>query len=353
MMLEKKAPLKLHRVAWFFLLTYLLLLPGGHSIRAEVTKGPLVLKVATAAPRFGDAARGAAQSIKRLEERTSGRVTARVYWGGVAGDDKTVLRKMRIGQIDSAYMGLETMQYFVPQVMVLGAPNTFTTYKQVDAVREELTPQFDKIAYKNGFKILGWGDVGPMRIFSTKPIRKLSDFKALRPWLYEESPLLKEFYRMVGCSGIPVSLVDVYGALHSGLIETVWISPLIAVMFRWHSFIKYVSRPVGLIQGSFVLRRAFWDALDERDRQAFVLLAKEDKTTLQKYVRRYNDAIFQRMLKRGITEVAFDDMPEWLKSGKRLREMMVGRLYDRKILDRMEAIISRFPDDPKTPQGFR
>jgi TRAP-type transport system periplasmic protein len=341
------------RFVWLFLLPYLFLLPGSHPVRAESARGPLILKVATTAPRFGDAARASIQSIRRLEERTEGRVTARVYWSGVAGDDRTVLRKMHIGQIDAAYMGLESMQYFVPQVMVLGAPNTFTTYKQVDEVRKELTPRFDEIAYQNGIKILGWGDMGPMRIFSTKPIRKLSDFKALRPWLYEESPLLKEFYRMIGCSGIPVGLADVYGALRTGLIETVWISPLIAVMFRWHSYFKYVSRPVGLIQGGFVLRRAFWDALNERDKHAFVLMAQEDKTVLQTYVRKYDTSIYQHMLRRGIREVAFEDMSEWLKSGKRLREMMVGRLYERQLLDRMETIIASYPDDPTTPDGFR
>jgi hypothetical protein len=59
------------------------------------------------------------------------------------------------------------------------------------------------------------------------------------------------------------------------------------------------------------------------------------------------------MLKRGVTEIAFEDMPEWLKAGKRLREMMVGRLYNRQTLERVEAIIARFPDDPTTPRGFR
>jgi TRAP-type C4-dicarboxylate transport system substrate-binding protein len=334
------------------LLAILLTFPGARLLSAE-SKEKIVLKVATVLPQYGESASQSKKAIRLLEERTGGRVTARMYWSGVAGDDKTVLRKMRVGQIDATYMGLEVIQYLVPQVMVLAAPNTFTTYPQVDAVREALTPEFNEIAYRQGLKILGWGDVGLMRVFSTKPIHQLGDFRSQRPWLYEDSALLKEFYRVVGCNGVPLGIVDVYGGLRTGLIEAVWASALVAVMLRWHSFLKYVSTPVGLIQGGFVLRRAFWEALDQRDQQAMLQMAKEYKIELQKYVREYDKRTYKRILERGITLVKFRDVPEWVKASKHLRDKMVGRLYERQMLDKVEAIVSRYPDDPQTPIGFR
>jgi len=340
---------------WLALLLALLCcsLPGAGGQLAQAAEKKLVLKFATLVPASGNSRRRARKAIRRLEERTEGRVTARVYWGGSAGDEKTVLRKMRVGQVDASYMGLEVIRLFVPQAMVLGAPNTFTTYKQIDAVRDELTPGFNQTAYEKGFKILGWGDAGVTRIFSVKPIRRLKDFRALRPWIYVESPLLKEFYGIVGCKGVPVGLVDVYSALQTGLIEVVWGSALAATLLRWHAHTKYVSRPVGLLQGAFVLRRGFWEALDERDRQAMLLMAKEDRRELQDFVRDLDESIYKRLLKRGLVAVPFEDVPSWLRAGKKLREKMVGRLYSRQLLDRMEKIVRRFPDDPTTPDGFR
>jgi TRAP-type C4-dicarboxylate transport system substrate-binding protein len=329
------------------------LLPGAGEERALGEQARLVLKFATLVPWSGQSGRQAKKAIRRLEERTEGRVTARVYWGGAAGDEKTVLRKMRVGQVDASYMGLEIIRLFVPQAMVLGAPNTFTTYKQIDVVREELTPGFNQTAYDNGFKILGWGDVGTLRIFSVKPIRRLQDFRAQRPWIYEESPLLKEFYRIVGCKGVPVGLIDVYQALQTGLIEVVWGSALTATLLRWHSHTKYVSRPIGLLQGAVVLRRGFWDALDERDRQAMLLMARESQDELRSFVRDLDEDIYARLLKRGLVPVPFQDTPAWLQAGKKLRDKMVGRLYSRELLDRMEEIVRRFPDSPETPDGFR
>jgi TRAP-type C4-dicarboxylate transport system substrate-binding protein len=328
-------------------------LPGTGEDRARADKGKLVLKFATLVPPSGNSKRQARKAVRRLEERTEGRVTARVYWSGAAGDEKTVLRKMRVGQVDASYMGLEIIRHFVPQAMVLGAPNTFTTYKQIDAVREELTPEFNQIAYENGFKILGWGDIGTLRIFAVKPIRRMKDFRALRPWIYEESPMLKEFYGIVGCKGVPVGLVDVYQALQTGLIEVVWGSALTATLLRWHSHTKYVSRPVGLLQGAFILRRGFWDALDERDREAMLQMAREDRTELQDFARDLDETIYKRLMKRGMVSVPFEDVPTWLRAGKKLREKMVGRLYSRELLARMEKIVARYPDDPTTPDGFR
>ncbi len=328
-------------------------LPGAGGQVAQAGEKKLVLKFATLVPPSGRSRRQAKKAVKRLQERTEGRVTARVYWSGAAGDEKTVLRKMRVGQVDASYMGLEIIRQFVPQAMVLGAPNTFTTYKQIDAVRDELTPEFNQIAYQKGFKILGWGDIGTLRIFSVKPIRRMKDFRAQRPWVYVESPLLKEFYNIVGCKGVPVGLIDVYSALQTGLIEVVWGSALTATLLRWHTHTKYVSRPVGLLQGAFILRRGFWDALDARDRQAMLQMAKEDRTELQDFARDLDETIYKRLLKRGLVPVPFEDVPSWLQAGKKLRDKMVGRLYSRELLTRMEAIVQRFPDDPTTPDGFR
>jgi hypothetical protein len=78
---------------------------------------------------------------------TNGEVQVRVYWGGAAGDDKDVLRKMRAGQIDGTALGLDVMSQVVREAMVLATPGLYTNYKQVDAVRAELTPDFDAEAY--------------------------------------------------------------------------------------------------------------------------------------------------------------------------------------------------------------
>ena len=62
----------------------------------------VTFKIATLSPEgtgWMKALRGAA---KKIGERTDGAVKFKIYPGGVMGDDKAVLRKMRIGQLHGA-----------------------------------------------------------------------------------------------------------------------------------------------------------------------------------------------------------------------------------------------------------
>ncbi|MBN1652541.1 MAG: TRAP transporter substrate-binding protein DctP [Deltaproteobacteria bacterium] len=335
------------------LLAAIFLFSPGPAVPQARAANQIVLRIATAVPRTASSARYAKKGIKRLEQLTNNRITARVYWGGAAGDEETVLRKMRLGQVDASYLGLDIIRNFVPQAMVMGAPQTYTTYQQVDAVREALTPEFNRIAYSRGFIILSWGDAGILRIFSVKPIKRLKDFARMRPWVYRHSPLLKQFYRLIGCSGVPIGLNDVYSALQSGLVDVVWGSALTTSLMRWHVKTEYVSEPTGLLQGGAVITRRFWDTMGERDRKAIVRMVEQEREKLQEEMRDVDDAMYKRLLRRGIKPVNFERTDEWLAAGKRLREKMVGRLYSREILSRVEKIIAQYPDRPGTPESFR
>lgn len=342
----------IHLVVIYLLAVLLPLLPGS-SIQPAQAKNQHVLKVATIVPRTGSSARYAKKAIRRLEKRTDNRVTARVYWGGAVGEEETVLKKMRMGQIDASYLGLDIIRNFVPQAMVLAAPQTYTTYKQVDAVREVFTPEFNRIAYSKGFRITSWGDAGVLRIFSTKPVKRLKDFRATRPWVYKHSPLLKEFYRMVGCSGVPIGLTEVYSALKVGLIDLVWGSALITSLLQWHAKIHYISEPTGLLQGGAVITRRFWDRLAKRDQEAILKMVEEERKEIQEDVREMDDKMYRKLIKRGIKPYEFINTEEWLAAGKKLRDKMVGRLYSREMLTRVEKVIAKYPDRPGTSDSFR
>ncbi|MGB5267929.1 MAG: TRAP transporter substrate-binding protein DctP, partial [Polyangiales bacterium] len=55
------------------------------------------LRIATLAPRQSDLGRAFQQLRKELKEVTNGQVNLKMYDGGVAGDEMTVVRKMRVG----------------------------------------------------------------------------------------------------------------------------------------------------------------------------------------------------------------------------------------------------------------
>jgi TRAP-type C4-dicarboxylate transport system substrate-binding protein len=325
------------------LATSLLLLPGGATLHAEGEQ--TVIKIATMAPRTATIALQAKRTNQRLGDSTQGRIQFRTYYGGSAGDDATVMRKLRTGQLDAAPLGVEIVTQFVHQSTVLIAPQTFTNYKQVDAVREELAPEFDAEAYKNGFKVLRWWDAGRARIFSKRPIRKFADLRTGRPWLYPASTLLKEFYRMIDVTGIPLELPEVYGGLQTNMIDTVWTSPVLGAAFRWSSQTEYMSSTaVSVIQGAFIMRRASWDALSPEDQKAITDVVDATGADTQKQFREDDERTYKRLQERGVKPIAFDKPAEWDDAGRKLRAKLVGRSYTRELVDRVEAITKRFPE---------
>ncbi|HEX4355858.1 MAG TPA: TRAP transporter substrate-binding protein DctP, partial [Polyangiales bacterium] len=266
------------------------------------------------------------------------------YWGGSAGDDTDVLRKMRTGQMDAAPLSLELVSQFVRQALVLQSPGLFTNYKQVDAVRAQLTPQMDKESFDNGFKVMGWGDVGRLRLLSKQPVSSVADFKKMRPWLYPQSETLKEFYKLCGATGVPLGVVEVYGALQTNMIDVVWISAVLGAALQWHTATHFITEQgLGFINGAFVIRRGAWEALPEIVQKSMIKLADDRKQKNQIEIRKADERAYLKLLERGHTPVKIN-VSEWQALGHQLRNRMVGRVYTQDLVDRAEKIAAQFPD---------
>jgi TRAP-type C4-dicarboxylate transport system substrate-binding protein len=282
---------------------------------------------------------------KRLADMTDGKVQVRVYWGGAAGGEKDVLRKMRTGQIDGTPLSLDVLSQFVRECLVLQTPALFRNYQQVDEVRKALTPEFEAEAFKNGYKILVWGDVGRLRLFSKEKITKIADFKRVRPWLYPESEMLKEFYKQIGATGVPLDIAEVYGGMQTGMIDTFWGTAILAAALQWHRTAQYMSaQGLGFISGAVVYRRGAWDPLPDGAKEAVNSLIEERAAEGQADIRKMDDKTFDRLLKRGFKGLEAENEAEWWDAGKQLRRRLVGRIYTQQLVDRAESIALKYAD---------
>ncbi len=301
-----------------------------------------VLRFATMAPKSRRLAVEAGKWKKRVDKATGGRVKVVVYWGGGAGDEKSIVRKMRMGQFDAAALSTIALSPYIKQVQVLNAPLTIESYAQLDAVLEEVGPDFDAEAYKNGMKLLGWGDIGKLRMFSKKPIRTLRDLRRTRPWLYKEVLMGKEFFNVVGVAPVPLSIPEVFGALSTGMVDVVFSSALGALVTLWFTQTPYVSHEgAGYIAGAFSITRRKWDAFPLDVRDAFVGMSLKYRQAIVGLLRKADRMALERMLKRGVTAVQLQDRPEWLKVAAILKKRFVGRFYSREMLERVERICAR------------
>jgi len=137
----------------------------------------IIVKMATLAPEGTEWHGLLVELGQQWKEVTNGEVRLRIYPGGVVGDERDMIRKMRIGQIHGAAISNEGMTEINPYFTTFYMPMMYQSYDEVDFVRERLSDELLNITEDNGFKILTMVDVGWAYWFSTEPIYTPDDLK--------------------------------------------------------------------------------------------------------------------------------------------------------------------------------
>jgi len=300
------------------------------------------LRIATLAPRQSGLGKAFQQLRKELKGLTTGQVDLKMYDGGVAGDEMTVVRKMRVGQLDGALLTSTGLGALVPQVLVLQAPGLITSYPALDDVRAKLAPDFEALFDKAGYALISWGDSGQIRIFSQYKIQHPDDLKNVRPWVWRGSPTMKAFIEAAGANGVTLGLPEVFSALQTGMVDTVIASSIGVLAFQWHTRLKTMTKPGGgIVVGAYVIKK---------DRLA--LLPKEAQDYIRKSAADHADEFREggRRLDKEATEVLesrlksvnlWRNKEAWQAVQRKARDSLVGRLYSRSLLVRVQEIVGQ------------
>ena len=218
-------------------LVCLLLAAAGTSTAGRVH----TLKFATLAPPGSTWMKILEDWGREVERRSDGRLRIRFYPGGIQGDEPDVLRKIRFGQLHGAALTGYGIGHIYPAARILEMPFLFRNYDEIDRVRASLMPEFERGFRDHRFELLGWMEVGFVHFFSKKRIDTLDELKSLRIWLWQGDPLGEAMFRAGGFSPVPLSITEVYTSLQTGLLDTVYCTPLAAIALQWFTQVKYVS----------------------------------------------------------------------------------------------------------------
>jgi len=199
-----------------------------------------------------------------VRKESKGRLLFRIYPGGVQGDEPDVLKKIRFGQLQGgAFTGYGIGQIYSP-TRVLELPFLFNDIEEIDYVRNQYMPDIEQGYRDNGYELLGWMEVGFVYFFSKQPIVSLDDLKDRRIWNWQGDPMGKAFFDASGLSPVPLSIIDVYTSLSTGLIDTVYAPPLGAIAMQWFTKTKYITDvPMANGIGSLVVSRRFYQDLPQ------------------------------------------------------------------------------------------
>lgn len=308
---------------------------------------PALMRIASLAPSGSSGDRVFQQFGERLKQYSGGRVKARLYAGGVAGDERDVLRKMRVGQLEGAALTSVGLAQIVRSVLVLQLPGLFTAREQVARVRSALASDFEQQFGAAGYVLLGWGDAGDRRMFSKKRIVAPSDLKSARPWVWREDPIGAELMNIIGANGVPLGLPEVMAALQTGMVDTVNATALAAVGLQWFRFVKYMSKSTHEpVVGATVLRKPWFDALAPDVQQAIKKASAEVEQSLAQQIQREDERAADVLRQRGLIEIdLMEKRAEWEPVLRELAKRLTGRVFSRELLDK----VTRAASEAATP----
>ena len=256
------------------------------------------LKIATLAPEGSSWMRLFHEWQKAVEARTEGRVKVKIYAGGVQGDERDCLRKIRLGQISGAAITGIGLASVAPEVRALDIART---YEELDALRAALNETLHKKFEEHGYVLLGWGDVGPVQLFSNRPIKTIDDLKQLKLWLWSDDPVSGKLFAAVGLRGVPMGVPDVLPGLSTGQIDSFFASPLSAVALQWSTHAKFATSMVmSQASGATILSKKIFDTLTPADQKVVLEEAQTLEVKVLKQIRADNTTALETMKKRRV-----------------------------------------------------
>ncbi len=271
---------------------------------AALSAGAEVFKVATLAPEGSVWMEGVRRGAAEVARRTAGRVSFRFFPGGTMGNDQSVLRKIRIGQLQGGALTAGGLAAVWADAQIYSMPLLFRSYAEVDAVRAQLDERLLAGLAERGFVSFGLVEGGFAYLLSTKPVRSFADLAGRKPWVPEGDVVGQAIFAAAGVSPVALPLADVLTGLQTGLIDTVASTPVGAVALQWFTKTKYLTDyPLIYVYGTMVLERTAFERLPAEDRAVVREVFAGVMRELDRRTRADNDAAKQALLEQGLEAV--------------------------------------------------
>lgn len=320
-----------------FSLAVLLCLASPAAVRAEE---PRVIKFATLAPEGSTWMKVMGALNAELQEKTGGRLKLKMYAGGVSGDEKDVVKKIRVGQLHAAGFTGVGLGEIAPEVRVLDAPWLLRDSAELDHVTKTFDKELRGAIEKGGYVLLGWTELGFVHVFSKKPIEGPADMRKSKMWVWEGDPIAQAAYNVLDVSPIPLSIVDVLSSLETGRVDAVYGPPMGVIALQWFTRTKFIySVPIADASGAVLLSKKFFDALPEDLRKTLVALSAKHLRSLNELSRAENEKALTTLQKEGLTLSGRPDaatLELYQELGRKARRDLAGKLYSQELLDRVE-----------------
>lgn len=302
-----------------------------------------VIKLATLVPDGSVWDKALKEMGAEWKEGSDGRVTLRIYPGGVAGDEPDVVRKMRIGQIHAASLTVTGLSEIDPAFKVFTIPLFYDSYEELLFVLEAMEPYLAAKLEARGFVFVHWGHAGWVHLFSKDPIREVADLKQQKLFVWAGQDDMVQWWKRSGFKPVALAATDIMTGLQTGMIEVLPTTPLAALNLQWFRQTPYMHE-LGLapLVGATIVTDKAWKKISAADQKVLLAAARRTEEQLEKGIPQQDREAVEAMTKRGLEVVPVTDDTEWRESAAEFADTMREAIVPAEAFDRALAERNRF-----------
>ncbi len=267
---------------------------------------------------------------------TDGKVKLRIYPGGVAGDERDVIRKIRIGQLHAAAATIEGLTEISKKMNVFYIPALVENFKDLSYIRNKLEPFLIPEIEDRGFQFLSWADVGWVYWFTKEPIVTPEDMKKLSLFVWSGDYYSLELYKKAGYHPVPLSAIDIMPSLQTGLIDAFSTTPLAALSFQWFALAPYMlDFKWGPLIGALIISNKKWDEIPKEYHAPMMEVVADFEKKIMGLIKQ-DEAAINVMKEHGltVTRLSPEEKQEWLDVTKTFYPKIRGSYVPEEIFDK-------------------
>ena len=275
---------------------------------------PVIIKLATLAPVGSPWYDVLLDVVQEWQEITDNQVQVKLYPGGIAGDERDLITKMRLDHIQAAAMTATGISEIDKGIFGLSLPLMLQDFNQLDWLRDQIDEELTRRLDEAGFVILAWVDVGWAYWFGREPIYIPEDLKNRRIFTWSGGPNVEGLWKSGGFHSVSIAATDILPALQTGLIDAFATTPLTAATFQWFGIAKYMN-PIkwSVMTGGIVITKQAWERMPAELRPKLRAAIERHQDRINNEIRYMDDEAIRVMKEYGLTvlEVKPEHREQW------------------------------------------
>ena len=202
---------------------------------------------------------------KAVEAESNGKIKVMVSHHAVLGSGRENIEQMRMGTIEMAMMFYNFMGSIDKRFPAEDLPFAWSKrWQAYAAYNGELGDIYEKMAEKNGIKVLAYYDVGYRCITNNiRPIYKPEDLKGIKIRV-AEIPIRLATFKALNANPVPIAFGELYTALQMGTVDAQETPLPMILSSKFYEVQKYLSITKHIWSNGFLaINKKIWDNLPE------------------------------------------------------------------------------------------